>query len=74
MKKNIDSNVKGEELEKIKVGDRGITRTRLALIGEACINGENVEVKSETGFINEGVEVVVVRISGGTLFVEKVKR
>ena len=74
LKKNIDSNVKGEELEKIKVGDRGFTRTRLALIGEACINGENVEVKSEMGFINEGVEVVVVRISGGTLYVEKVKR
>ena len=74
LKKNIDSNVKGEELEKIKVGDRGVAKTRLALIGEACINGENVEVKSEMGFINEGVEVVVVRISGGTLYVEKVKR
>ena len=56
------------------MGDSGITRTRLALIGEACINGENVEVKSEMGFINEGVEIVVVRISGGTLYVEKVKR
>ena len=74
LKKNIDSNVKGEELEKIKVGDRGVAKTRLALIGEASINGENVEVKSEMGFINEGVEIVVVRISGGTLYVEKVKK
>lgn len=73
LKKNIDSNVKGDELEKIKVGDRGVAKTRLALIGEANINGEVVEVKSEMGFINENEEVVVIRISGGTIYVEKVK-
>ena len=73
LKKNIDSNVKGDELDKIKVGDRGITKTRLALIGEANINGEIVEVKSEMGFINENEDIVVIRISGGTIYVEKVK-
>ncbi len=73
LKKNIDSNVKGDELDKIKVGDRGFAKTRLALIGEANINGEVVEVKSEMGFINENEEVVVIRISGGTIYVEKVK-
>lgn len=73
LKKNIDSNVKGDELDNIKVGDRGITKTRLALIGEANINGEIVEVKSEMGFINENEGIVVIRISGGTIYVEKVK-
>ena len=73
LKKNIDSNVKGDELDKIKVGDRGVAKTRLALIGEANINGEVVEVKSEMGFINENEEVVVIRISGGTIYVEKAK-
>lgn len=73
LKKNIDSNVKGDELDKIKVGDRGVAKTRLALIGEANINGEVVEVKSEMGFIDENEEVVVIRISGGTIYVEKVK-
>ena len=73
LKKNIDSNVKGDELDKIKVGDRGVTKTRLALIGEANINGEIVEVKSEMGFIDENEEIVVIRISGGTIYVEKVK-
>lgn len=73
LKKNIDSNVKGDELDKIKVGDRGVAKTRLALIGEANINGEVVEVKSEMGFINENEEVMVIRISGGTIYVEKVK-
>lgn len=74
LKKNIDSNVKGDELDNIKVGDRGITKTRLALIGEANINGEIVEVKSEMGFIDENEEIVVIRISGGTIFVEKAEK
>ena len=73
LKKNIDSNVKGDELDKIKVGDRGITKTRLALIGEANINGEIVEVKSEMGFIDENEEIEIIRISGGTIYVERVK-
>ena len=71
LKKNIDSNVKGDELDKIKVGDRGITKTRLALIGDANINGEVVEVKSEMGFINENEDIVVIRITGGTIYVER---
>ena len=71
LKKNIDSNVKGDELDKIKVGDRGITKTRLALIGAANINGEVVEVKSEMGFINENEDIVVIRITGGTIYVER---
>lgn len=71
LNKNIDSNVKGDELDKIKVGDRGITKTRLALIGDASINGEVVEVKSEMGFINENEDIVVIRITGGTIYVER---
>ena len=71
LKKNIDSNVKGDELDKIKVGDHGITKTRLALIGDASINGEVVEVKSEMGFINENEDIVVIRITGGTIYVER---
>lgn len=73
LKKNIDSNVKGDELSKFNVGDRGVTRARLALIGEACINGEVVEVKSEMGFIDENEEIEIIRISGGTIYVERVK-
>ena len=63
--------MKGDELDKIKVGDRGITKTRLALIGDASINGEVVEVKSEMGFINENEDIVVIRITGGTIYVER---
>ena len=72
LKKNIDSTVNEQDMSLFSVGDRGITRTRLALIGEALINGKVVEVKSEDGFIDERQEIEIVRISGDSIFVEKV--
>ena len=60
------------DLETFSVGDRGYTKTRLALIGEAVINGQIVEVKSEAGFINENEEIEIIRISGDSIFVAKV--
>ena len=55
------------------MGDRGFAKTRLALIGEANFGGLIVEVKSEAGFISENEEVEIIRISGDSIFVEKVK-
>ena len=72
LKKNIDSTVSDQDMSLFSVGDRGVTRTRLALIGEALINGRVVEVKSEDGFIDEREEVEIIRISGDSIFVEKV--
>lgn len=73
LKKNIDSTVKEDEISKFSVGDKGVARTRLALIGEAEINGLIVEVKSESGFVDEGENVEVVRVSGDTVYVKIVK-
>ena len=72
LKKNIDSTVNDQDMSLFSVGDRGVTRTRLALIGEALINGKVVEVKSEDGFIDERQEIEIIRISGDSIFVEKV--
>ena len=73
LKKNIDSTVKEGEEGKFVVGDKGVARTRLALIGEAEINGEIVEVKSESGFVDEGAEIEIVRLSADTDFVKVIK-
>ena len=70
LKKEIDSTVKENEIARFSVGDKGVSRTRLALIGEAEINGYIVEVKSESGFVNEGETIEVVRVSGDTVFVK----
>lgn len=72
LKKKIDSSVKEGGVEKLKVGDRGVTKTRLALVGEAYFAGETVEVKSEMGMINENEEIEIVCITGGAVFVERV--
>ena len=73
LKKKICSTVKEDEISKFAVGDKGVSRTRLALIGEADINGLIVEVKSESGFVDEGVPVEVVRVSRDTIFVKQIK-
>ena len=73
LKKRIDSSVKEDEIKNFMVGDRGFAKTRLALIGEANFGGLIVEVKSEAGFISENEEVEIIRISGDSIFVEKVK-
>lgn len=71
LKKNINSTVQVVDVKDFKVGDRGVARTRLALIGEVEINGVIVEVKSEAGLIDEGDCIEVSRIAGGSLFVKK---
>lgn len=73
LKKNIVSKVNEQDVAMFAVGDRGVTRTRLALIGEALIKDKVVEVKSESGFINENEEIEIVRISGDSLFVAKTR-
>lgn len=71
LKKDITSKVDRSAEEKVKVGDTGITTTRLALIGYAEINGDIVEVKSTDGFLNEKTPIIVNRITDGMLLVEK---
>ena len=74
LKKNITSKVDRRAEEKVKVGDIGVTTTRLALIGYAEINGDIVEVKSSDGFLNEKTPIIVDRIADGVLLVERLKQ
>lgn len=69
LKKNITSKVDRSAEERVKVGDVGVTTTRLALIGYAEIDGDIVEVKSSAGFINEKTPIVVERIIDGIILV-----
>ena len=71
LKKNITSKVDRSAEEKVKVGDVGITTTRLALIGNADIGGRLVEVKSADGFLDEGTPVIVVRVEDAQITVKK---
>ena len=73
LKKDIDSTIDRSAEKKIKVGDTGISTTRLAQIGYADIDGNIVEVKSMDGFLNEKTPIIVSRITDGTIMVEKLK-
>ena len=73
LKKNITSKVDRSAEAKGKIGDTGITTTRLALIGYAEINGDIVEVKSTDGLMDEKTPIIVNRITDGTILVEKLK-
>ena len=73
LKKDITSKIYRSAAEKVKVGDTGITITRLAQIGNAEINGNIIEVKSMDGLLNEKTPMVVKRITDGKIFVEKLK-
>ena len=73
LKKDITSKVDRSAEEKVKIGDTGVTTTRLALIGYAEINGDIVEVKSTDGFMHEKTTIIVNRITDGVILVEKLK-
>ena len=73
LKKDITSKIDRSAAEKVKVGDTGITITRLAQIGNAEINGNIIEVKSMDGLLNEKTPIVVNRITDGIIFVAKLK-
>jgi Membrane-bound serine protease (ClpP class) len=68
---NITSKVDKQAEESLQVGDTGIATTRLALIGQAEINGKIVEVRSVDGFLDEKTPIVVVRVTDGAVLVGK---
>ena len=71
LKQTIDSSVENLKMPSVKVGDIGVTTTRLALVGYADMDGKIVEVTSCDGFLSAKTPVVVERITDGTIYVRK---
>lgn len=69
-KEEIDSKV-NEVKTVVKVGDKGVTITRLAPIGSAKINGERMEVYTSTSFLDPGTEIEVEEVAGNKIRVKK---
>ena len=72
LKKDIEGKVDRDAEHRVKVGDQGVAVTRLALFGQAEINGDLVEVKSCDGFLNPKTPIKVVRINDGNILVERI--
>lgn len=71
LEKEIDSTVASEASREVKVGDTGTTLTRLALIGNALINDNIIEVKSCDGLLDENTPIIVERIVENIIMVKK---
>ena len=71
LKENIYSTVENADANELKIGDKGVALTRLALIGEVDFDGRIVEVKSGNGFIDEGTNVVIDRINNSNIIVRR---
>lgn len=69
--KSIEGTAATKAQLSVKVGDKGIAVTRLALIGNAEIGGNIVEVKSIDGFLDEGTKIVVVRTDDAQILIKK---
>lgn len=72
LKENISSTVDRSDEKSVKIGDIGVSTTRLALYGRATINGKDIEVKSAEGFIDENEKVEVYTISNAEVSVKKI--
>ncbi|PCH92964.1 MAG: hypothetical protein COB85_07660 [Bacteroidetes bacterium] len=59
-----------EEDHHVEVGQFGVTSSRLAPMGKALINNQYYEVHSSGIFIDQNVEIVVVKTEGLSTFVE----
>lgn len=71
LKKDINSKIDNKAIKNVRIGDTGISVTRLALIGNAEINGNIIEVKSMDGLLNEKTPIIVERTDEGVIMVKK---
>ena len=71
LKKTLDYKIDPLKGIRIRIGDRGVTVTRLALIGNANFNGHIIEVRSADGLIDENTPIYVERMVEGTVIVRK---
>lgn len=71
---SIDSRVNEIEEENFKVGDKGITITRLASAGIAEINNQRIEVYSVTSYIDPKTDIEIDSIKDKRIFVKPIEQ
>ena len=71
---SLDTNIDSKAVADtgLAVGDRGVTVSRLAPMGSARFDTELIEVKALEGFVDPEVEVEVVLMEDGKIYVKPV--
>lgn len=70
---NLESKVNTYEIDKIKVGDKGIAISKLSPIGKVEINEEYFEAESISGYIDPKTEIQVIKILVNKIIVKSLK-
>ncbi len=70
---NTDIDGKNDPLKdvNVNVGDTGVAISRLAPMGKIRVNGFTVEAKTNSDFIDDGEEIVVLEILSTNVLVER---
>lgn len=71
----LDTNIDSKAVDTVctvSLGDRGVTVTRLAPMGTVRFGDATVEVKALEGMLDSGVEVEVVLVENGRIYVKPV--
>ncbi|MFW6101926.1 MAG: NfeD family protein [Bacteroidota bacterium] len=69
----ISGRVSSYEEEKVKVGDEGVTVTRLNPMGKVLINGEYLEAKSIGPYIEQKKKIKVLNIKDFSVVVKSIE-
>ncbi len=72
-KETIDSTAATADQLSVKVGDKGVSTTRLAPIGQAAFGDKLVEVRSADGLLDENTPIIITRVQGATVTVKQLK-
>lgn len=71
---SINSVVPTSVPHNIKVGDKGITISRLNPMGRVMINGYETEGRAREAFLDENTEIEVERIENTVVIVKQIKK
>ncbi len=72
LKGTMEGRFNEEMKHDIKVGDRGRSISSLKPVGKALFGEIEMEVSSNGGFVNENIEIEVVRIESSKIIIEPV--
>jgi len=70
LKRNIDSRVNIIDEAELRVGDTGKTVSRCIPSGKALINGKFFEVHARSEFIDEDVDIEVIKVEKNKIFIK----
>lgn len=71
LKTNVDGKNDPMQGMEIQVGDTGVAISRLAPMGKIRVSGSVVEAKAIDDFIDQGTEVVVIKVQSTNVLVER---